>query len=95
MYEPTPIPGELFTISPHPEDGTVVLVAEHSDLRDYDVGLTIAVRSNRTGQVVRFTEAGEDYDRHGDVAGWRFVPVPVDRDTIPGAHRTRLLIIND
>lgn len=93
----------LFTVSPH-SDGTKVLVAEASDLgyhgprRIYDdaCDVGVAIRSHRTGRLVRFYLDSEDRDHTGeDVAGWRFRPIAEDARRVPGAARTSVLIIND
>lgn len=92
----TILPGERFTISPH-DDGTKVLVAEASDFqlgRGGPMPRQLYVKSHRTGQTVCFNYCGVDYN--GDeIAGWRYHPDVVDATCIPGAHRARLLIIND
>jgi hypothetical protein len=83
----------LFTISGSPK-GHKTLVAEASDLGGTPSTSFISVKSVRTGQTVRFAFSRCDGD--GDeIAGWRFEPIAVDRDTIPGAHRASVLIIND
>lgn len=94
--------GALFTVSSH-DDGTKTLVAEASTLgyhgprRIYDdaCDVGIAVRSHRTGRLVRFYLDSEDMDRTDDVAGWRFQPIPEDARRVPNAARTYVLIIND
>ncbi len=92
-----------FTCSPN-DDGTVVLVAEASTLgyhgprRIYDDACDagIAVRSERTGALVRYYLKEEEMDRSGeDVAGWRFLPISEDVRRTPSAGHTSVLIIND
>lgn len=94
-------PSNLFTSSRDP-NGTITLVAEASTLR-YDLprqiyddacDVGIAIRSDRTGRIVRFYLTGEDTDGE-DVAGWRFEPIAEDTRRVPGSGRTRVLIIND
>ncbi len=84
--------GSLFTISRSP-GGHKTLVAEASDLGG-PVPDIISIKSHRTGQTVRFAFSRRDYNGD-DVAGWRYNPIWPDRDTIPGAHRASVLIIND
>lgn len=95
--------GAMFSVSSH-EDGTKVLVAEASTLgyhgprRIYDdaCDVGIAIRSHRTGRLVRFYLDSEDMDHSGeDVAGWRFRPIAEDVRRAPEASRTSVLIIND
>lgn len=93
-------PAKAFSVSR--SDGFVTLVAEASDLgfrgsrRIYDdaCDVGVAVRSERTGQTVRFYEKDQDV-REGHVCGWWFEPIPEDvrRGRVPA--NARILIIND
>lgn len=79
------------------------LAAEASDLGYHgphqiyddacDVG--IAIRSERTGELVRYYLSGEDSLDGEDVAGWHFKPITEDIRRVPGCARTDVLIIND
>lgn len=90
-----------FSCSPN-DDGTVTLVAEastlgyHSPSRIYDdaCDVGVAVRSDKTGKTIRYYLSDQDVCNE-DVAGWRFEPIAEDARRIPGAARTKLLIIND
>jgi hypothetical protein len=82
-----------FTISRMP-DG-VSLIAEASDFNrelpdGFDYG--IAVRSIRTGRVVRYALTKIERDREGDILAWKLDPVAEDRKLAAGA---RVVILND
>ncbi len=104
LGEASAIPGELFTITKEPS-GRTTMVAEASDvgyrspLRIYDdaCDVGIAIRSRRTGRVVRFYLAHEDNDRSGeDIAGWWFKPIAEDARKLSVKDRQiDVLIIND
>jgi hypothetical protein len=90
-----------FTCSKDP-DGTTTLVAEASDLRynaphriyDDACDVGIAIRSDRTGKLVRFYLSKIDVANE-DVAGWWFDPISEDARRVPGSSSVRVLIIND
>lgn len=91
----------------NPVTGT--LVAEDSTLRgplNSRLGLSlchpiyddacdegIAIRSVKTGRVVRFYLSHIDKDREGDTAGWNFKPISEDARWVP--VDLSVLIIND
>jgi hypothetical protein len=82
-----------FTISRMP-DG-VNLIAEASDFNrelpdGFDHG--IAVRSTRTGVVVRYALAYAERDREGDILAWNLDPIA---DDLQYAAETRVVILND
>jgi hypothetical protein len=91
----------IFTCSKN-ADGTVTLIAEASDLRynkprqiyDDAADVGIAIRSARTGKLIRFYLSDIDVSDE-DVAGWHFAPIPEDMRRIPESRNVRVLIIND
>jgi hypothetical protein len=56
-----------------------------------DVG--IAIRGKH--HLIRFYLSSQDKDAEGDVAGWRFKPIPEDARRHPECANTSVLIIND
>ena len=96
-------PSNFFSCSTN-ADGTVVLVAEASDLRyneprqiyDDACDVGIAVRSEKTGRLVRFYLSKTDYTPDGEeIVGWYFEPIEEDKRRVANASRTKVLIIND
>jgi hypothetical protein len=55
----------------------------------------IALKSDKTGTVVRYRLHHEDTDRDGDVLAWYYMPEPVDVKAHPEARRTDIVIFND
>lgn len=84
-------------------NGGVGFVAEASTLgysgpqRIYDdaCDVGIAIRSVKTGTVVRYYLASEDALDADDTAGWRFLPIAEDERRVAACRGTTVLIIND
>ncbi len=104
LGESSAIPGNQFTIITTPAGRTMMIaeastVGYHAPRQIYDdaADVGIAIRSHKSGKVMRFYLSSEDHDASGeDVAGWWFKMIPEDRRKLSAACREiEVLIIND
>jgi hypothetical protein len=91
------------------DSGDCVFVAEASDLsftasrgggeamlrRIYDDACDVGIAIRGNNDVVWFYLASEDRNRDGEIAGWRFKPVPEHVRRNPSIAVTSVLVIND